>query len=51
MNSVIFDLRFGFRQKHSTCHGVIYLTDKIREQVDSGNVARGSFPHIKANRY
>ena len=48
MNSVIFDLRFGFRQKYSTCHGVIYLTDKIQEQLDSGNVARGSFLHSRS---
>ena len=33
MNSVIYDLQFGFRQK------LIYLTDKIREQLGGGNFA------------
>ena len=31
MNSVIYDLQFGYRQKYSTCHALIHLTDKIRE--------------------
>ena len=31
MNSVIYDLQFGYRQKCSTCHALIHLTDKIRE--------------------
>ena len=35
MNSVIYDLQFGFRQKYSTSHALIHLTDKIREQLDS----------------
>ena len=36
MNSVIYDLQFGFRQKYSASHALIHLTDKIREQLDSG---------------
>ena len=43
MNSVIYDLQFGFRQKYSTSHALINLTDKIREQLDSGNFACGIF--------
>ena len=39
MNSVIYDLQFGFRQKYSTPHALMHLTDKIREQLDSGNFA------------
>ena len=39
MNSVIYDLQFGFRQKYSTSRALIHLTNKIREQLDSGNVA------------
>ena len=34
MNSIIYDLQFGFRQKYSTAHALINSTDKIREQVD-----------------
>ena len=41
INNDISGLKFGFRQKHFTSHAVIYLTDKIKEQLDSGNVASG----------
>ena len=48
MNSVTYDLQFGFRQKYSTSHALIHLTDKIREQLDSGNFACGIFDFQKA---
>ena len=41
--NLIYDLQFGFRQKHSTCHVLIHLTDKIREQIDKGNFGCGIF--------
>ena len=41
MNSVIYDLQFGFRQKYSTSHDLIHLNDKIREQIDNENFAFG----------
>ena len=47
MNSVIYDLRLGFRQKYSTSHALIHLTDKIREQLDSGSFACGIFADIQ----
>ena len=47
MNSVIYDLQFGFRQKYSTSHALIHLTDKIREQLDSGNFACGIFVDLQ----
>ena len=43
MNSVIYDLQFGFRQKYSTSHDFIHLTDRIREQIDNENFACGIF--------
>ena len=43
MNSVIQDFQIGFRQKHSTSHPLIYLTDRVREQLGSGNFACGIF--------
>ena len=46
-NRVIYDLQFGFRQKYSTFHALIRLTDKIREQLDSGNFACGMFVDLK----
>ena len=33
----IYDLQFGFQQKHSTCHALVHLTDKIWEQLDKGS--------------
>ena len=47
MNSVIYDLQFGFRQKYSTLHALIHLTDKIREQLDSGNFTCGIFVDLQ----
>ena len=40
-NSVIYDLRFGFRQKYSTPNALIHLIVKLRELIDSENVACG----------
>ena len=40
MNSAISELQFGFRQKYSTSYALIHLTDKIREQLDSGNLQK-----------
>ena len=39
IESVIYDLQFGFRQKYSTYHPLINLTDKMREQLDSKHLA------------
>ena len=36
-----------FRQKYSTSHALIHLTDKIREQLDSGNFACGIFVDLQ----
>ena len=42
-NNLIYSLQFEFRQKHSTSHALIHLTDKIREQLDEGNFASSIF--------
>ena len=47
MGSVMYDLQFGFRQKYSTFHSLIHLTDKIREQLDSRNFACGIFVDLQ----
>ena len=47
INSVIYDLQFGFRQKYSTSRALIHLTDKIRQQLDSGNFACGIFVDLQ----
>ena len=40
-NSVIYNLRFGFRQKYSTPNALIHLIVKLRELINSENVACG----------
>ena len=40
---IIFSLQFGFRQKYSTTHALIRLTNKIRRVIDKGNYACGIF--------
>ena len=47
MNGVNYDLQFSFRQKYSTSHALIHLTDKIRKQLDSGNFACGIFVDLQ----
>ena len=42
-NKLVYNLQFGFRQKHSTTHALIHLTEKIREQLDSGKYGYGIF--------
>ena len=42
-NKLIFSLQFGFRQKYSTTHALIHLTDKIRHEIDKRNCACGIF--------
>ena len=33
----IYSLQFGFRQKYSTVHALISLTENIRKNLDEGN--------------
>ena len=35
-NRLVYNLQFGFQQKHSTTHALIYLTEKICKLLDSG---------------
>ena len=35
-NKLIYNLQFGFRQKHPSLHPLIHLTDRILEQLDDG---------------
>ena len=46
-NNLIYSLQFEFRQKHSTSHALIHLTDKIREQLDKENFACGVFVNFQ----
>ena len=40
---LIFSLQFGFRQKYSTTHALIHLTDKIRHEIEKSNYVCGIF--------
>ena len=39
----IYDLQFGFRQKHSTNHALLSMTQQIKDNIDKGNIAVGVF--------
>ena len=40
-NNLIYTLQFGFRQKYSTVHPLISLTENIRKNLDEGNIGCG----------
>ena len=42
-HNLIYDLQFGFRQKHCTFLALIHLIEKIREQLGKGSSSRGIF--------
>ena len=46
-NDVLHNLQFDFRQKHSTSHALISLTEKIKQTIDKGNLACGVFINLK----
>ena len=37
-NNLIYSLQFGFRQKYSTVHALVNLTENIRKNLDEGNI-------------
>ena len=39
----IYNLQFGFRQKHSTNHALLSMTQQIKDNIDKGNLAVGVF--------
>ena len=40
-NNSIYPLQFGFRQKYSTTHALISLTEDIRKNLDEGDIGCG----------
>ena len=42
-NKVLSNKQFGFRNKHSTNHALISLTESIRNNIDDGNFTCGVF--------
>ena len=47
VNKILHSLQFGFRQKHSTSHALISMTEKIRNSIDNGNYDCGIFIDLK----
>ena len=39
----IYELKLGFRSKHSTNHAILSITHKIKEAIDKGSVPIGIF--------
>ena len=46
-NNIIYDLQFGFRQKFSTFHVFIYLTENISQALDKGYIGCGIFVDLQ----
>ena len=46
-NNIIYDFQFGFRQKCSTSHAVINLTENIRQALDMGYIGCGIFVDLQ----
>ena len=42
-DNLIYSLQFGFRQKYSTVHALISLTENIRKNLDKGNIGCNIF--------
>ena len=46
-NNLIYPLQFGFRQKYSTVHALISLTENIRKNLDQGNIRCAIFVDLQ----
>ena len=46
-NNIIYDLQSGFRQKFSTFHALINLTENIRQALDEGYIECGIFVDLQ----
>ena len=47
INNLIYSLQFGFRQKYSTTHVLINLTESIRQTLDEGSFCFGIFADLE----
>ena len=46
-NNLIYSLQFGCRQKYSTVHVLISLTESIRKNLDEGNIGCAIFVDLQ----
>ena len=42
-NNVLYERQFGFQPNHSTTHALLEITEKIKQDFDSGKYACGVF--------
>ena len=42
-----YSLQFAFRQKYSTVHALINVTENIRKKLDGGNIGCGIFVDLQ----
>ena len=47
INNLVYSLQFGFRQKYSTTHALINLTESIRQILDEGSFGGGIFVDLQ----
>ena len=47
MTNVLHSLQYGFRNKHSTSHTLISMTEKIRNTIDNGKYGCGVLIDLK----
>ena len=46
-NNLIYSLQFDFRQKYSTVHVLISLTESIRKNLNKGNIGCGTLVNLQ----
>ena len=47
INDLIYSLQFGFRQKYSTTHALINLTESTKQTLDEGSFSCGIFVDLQ----
>ena len=45
--NTFYPLQFGFREKHSTNHALISMTESIKSTIDNGDYGCGVFIDLK----
>ena len=43
INNIFYDMQFGFREKHSTEHALLSITEKIKSKIDNQDLTCGVF--------
>ena len=46
-NAVLYEKQFGFKNKHSTTHALLEITDKIKQACDTGKFTCRVFIYLQ----